>query len=192
MFTSQLPSIARSIAALLWMTAFSTALPSPATAGLSAHRSMALQTGVGVYELADGKLVHVFEIGPRLGHVFVFDRDERVMMNFDILTPRILASKRVHGARCALETALSFKAGPLYPGFRVGLGVTIAEVDGLEDKFAIHETLSIGLGLTLPVLEWLHLSLRLDLVGTFDVLTGNRSLHNVKALAFETVVVLPR
>ena len=192
MFTSPLPSVARSIAALVWMTALSTALPSPAAAGPSAHRTMALQTGVGAYELADGELVHVFEIGPRLGHVFVFDRDELVMMNFDILTPRILVSKRVHGARCALETALSFKAGLLYPGFRVGLGVTIASADGLEDRFAIHETLSIGLGLTLPVLEWLHLSLRFDIVGTFDVLTGNPTLHNVKALGFETVVVLPR
>ena len=87
---------------------------------------------------------------------------------------------------------MGFKAGPLYPGVRVGAGIAIANVVGMEDKYAIHETLSIGLGLTLPVAEWLHLSLRFDHLAAYDVLTGNPTLLNVEALTFETNVVLPR
>lgn len=186
------PALRRSLAAFLFVAALSAALPALARTGPSANRSMALQTGISSYRIADGSRLGVFEVGPRLGHVFVFGRHESVLMNFDILTPRVMASKRVHGMRCALELAVGIKAGPLYPGVRVGVGIAIANVDGLEDKYAIHETLSIGLGLTLPVVEWLHLSLRFDHLAAYDALTGNPSLLNVEALTFETIVVLPR
>jgi hypothetical protein len=158
----------------------------------SAHRSMGLQLGGASYTPVDGARVDLFEIGFRLGHVFVFGSDEQVWMNFDLLTPRVLVSPRAKGFRCALELSAGPKAGPLYPGVRVGAGVMIAHLEGQDDRYPIHGTFSLGLGVVVPVHALLQLALRYDHVFAFDVLTRNPALQGVDAVTLETIVVLPR